>query len=230
MNELVKEETNNKIPEFSLKERYELLIKARNFHYENFNKWMSYFYVMIASVILGFSYIISKESNYYEKYETELILLGFIGFVISLFWHWANKGYYYWNINFITLVNYYEKHLLKFDENERVYFVFANKKMQNNYLSPLGGANISTSKISILLSYFFTIFFGSFVVHEFFKECISCKPLLIVVCILISSFTVFLLSISVAKFLLSSYNNHIPDLEIDSSMKNNFETKERIKL
>ncbi|GGB77852.1 hypothetical protein GCM10007424_17420 [Flavobacterium suaedae] len=158
----------------SIKERYKILIAARNFHYENFNKWMSYFYVMIASIILGFSYIISKGNpNYQEKLKSELLVLSLAGFIISLLWYWANKGYYYWNINFITLINYYEEKLLKFAPHERVYFVFANKSTQNNYLSPISGANFSTSKISILLSFFFSWFFGFYFLYMLLRHCYS---------------------------------------------------------
>lgn len=50
-----------------------------------------------------------------------VLVISFFGFIVGLAWYWSNKGYYYWNINFITLVNHYEKNLLKFKENERVY-------------------------------------------------------------------------------------------------------------
>ena len=36
------------------KERYELLIRARNFHYENYNKWMTYFYVAISALFVSY--------------------------------------------------------------------------------------------------------------------------------------------------------------------------------
>lgn len=221
---------NKDADKITLKERYELLIKARNFHYENFNKWMSYFYVMIASVIIAFSYIISKNFEYDKHYQTELIILGCVGFVISLLWHWANKGYYYWNINFITLVNYYEKELLKFDDDKRVYFMFANKDNQNRYFNPLGGANISTSKISILLSYLFALSFSYFVSYESLKECIICKPILITLCLLISIVLIFVLSGTIPKYLLYSHHDHFPDLKIDSKGKNKFEPEKPIKL
>lgn len=207
----------------SLKERYEILIRARNFHYENFNKWMAYFYVMIASIILGFSYIVSKNENYNIEYKDELILLGIAGFTVSLFWYWANKGYYYWNINFITLVNHYEKNLLKFKEYERIYFVFANKGIQNNYYNPLSGANISTSKISIFLSYLFTLAFGSYTMTRLLLNCI-CEEWLIIISIILT-ISVVALSSYYAKNKLNSYHDHFPDLEIDASNKTDYKDK-----
>lgn len=222
-NQQIKKEVIN------LEKRYEMLIRARNFHYENFNKWMSYFYVMIGSIILGFSYIISKSEDYSTNYHYELITLSLIGFIISLLWHWANKGYYYWNINFITLVNHYEKNLLHFEESERIYFTFANKSVQNNYFNPISGANISTSKISILLSYLFSVFFGAYAAFRFLKDCIACREVLTVVSIVLPTISILILG-GFAKKFLSSYHNHFPDLKIDSTQnstykeKNNFTT------
>ncbi len=212
------------------KERYELLIKARNFHYENFNKWMAYFYVMIGSIVLGFSYIISKDDQYSVKYHDEILILSLGGFTISLLWHWANKGYYYWNINFITLINHYEKNILELKEPERIYFVFANKAVQNNYLYPFGGANISTSKISIILSYLFALFFGAYGFTRVLNNCIKCEGLLISVSILATIFVIGLLSFAIANTLLTSNHKHFPDLKIDSTKEseyidnNNFKT------
>ena len=154
-----KKQSDNITDCFDLKSRYELIIKARNFHYENFNKWMTYFYLMISALVLGLCNILSKQDvDIFDKQRNIVLVISFLGFIVSLAWHWSNKGYYYWNINFISLVNHYEKNLLKFNENERIYFVFANKEKQNNYTNPLSGANISTSKISILLSYIITLF------------------------------------------------------------------------
>ncbi|WP_157499427.1 RipA family octameric membrane protein [Flavobacterium beibuense] len=210
-----------------LKERYEILIRARNFHYENFNKWMAYFYVIIASIILGFSYIISKNEKYSTDYEDELILLGIAGFTVSLFWYWANKGYYYWNINFITLVNHYEKNLLKFKEHERIYFVFANKSVQNNYFSPLSGANISTSKISIFLSYLFTLAFGSYTMTRLLKKCVCNMGVLIGISIPLTIVIILMFSI-ISKLCFSSHHRHFPDLDIDSSRDSDYDANNKL--
>jgi hypothetical protein len=214
--------------ELSLKDKYEILIKARNFHYENFNKWMSYFYVMIGSIFIALYYVISKGENYMTNFKTELIFICLIGFIVGVFWYWANKGYYYWNINFITLVNHYEKNLLNFKEEERIYFVFANKENQNNYLNPLKGANISTSKISILLSYIITFFWGALATFLIIKDCVNCLTLIYVICFIIPIFVISLLSIIIAKNFLFSYHNHFPDLKIKPNANNNFENEKQI--
>ena len=46
--------------------RYNLIVNARNFHYENFNKWMSYYYVAVAAIFVGFYSI--EDSNNTSKF------------------------------------------------------------------------------------------------------------------------------------------------------------------
>lgn len=62
---------------------YEQLIKARNFHYENFNKWMTYFYVMIGALFLGVCYIVSKSVDYLQDYQNEILAITSVGFIVS---------------------------------------------------------------------------------------------------------------------------------------------------
>jgi len=189
------------------KERYEFLINARNFHYDNFNKWMTYFYVAIGALFVGYYTIASSEDLYNEK-----IILIVLGYITSLFWYWSSKGYYFWNINFITLVNDCETSTLKLKKKKRVYSVFANKKTQNNYLNPISGANISTSKIAILFSFIISIVWGILLLEKI-KEIeihFFCE-------FLVSLFFTLLLSYVIPKFLLKSKIDHFPDLEINQT-------------
>lgn len=201
-----------------LKWKYELLIKARNFHYENFNKWMTYFYLMISALVIGLCNILSKaDTDIFNEQKKIVLILSFLGFIISLAWHWSNKGYYYWNINFITLVNHYEKNLLKFAENERVYLVFANKKEQNHIFSPIAGANFSTSKISILLSYIITLFWGSIICFILFNNILLYDKVgFLIRSIYPSLFTILIINFFafIAQKFLFSKNQHFPDLGV----------------
>ena len=208
-----------------MKWRYETIIKARNFHYENFNKWMTYFYVMIGALFVGVSYLVSKGAD--STYGNSLDFILFIGFVVSLFWHWANKGYYYWNINFITLVNHYEKNILKFKEEERIYFVFANKS-KSDYINPVGGANISTSKLSILLSFIITCFWGIAFLNIKLYSYVNNDKVLYLISTVCTLFAVFGLSEIVSKKLLSSYHKHFPDLQIKTESDNNYRPSKEI--
>jgi len=123
--------------------RYNLIINARNFHYENFNKWMTYYYVAIAAIFVGFYSI--EDCNAASK-----IWLLVIGYIVSFLWHLSCKGYYFW-------VKHWTAQLLKIEKenNYSVYSVFTDlvKKNENKLLNPLQSANISTSKVTLLFSF-----------------------------------------------------------------------------
>ena len=187
--------------EISIEDRYKLLINARNFHYENFSKWLTYFYLAIGALFIAYYNVCSSNTIKEDKRELLEFSIVLLGYISSLLWYWSSKGYYYWNINFITLVNYYEKNILKLPENERVYFVFANKKEQNNYISPIKGANISTSKIAILFAFIITTFWGFFLFTFLIKQ-IGCPCLtgcLIIKSLLFSIISIYLLSSFIPK-------------------------------
>ena len=198
-------EKKDKCKEFTPLERYKTLIAARNFHYDNFNKWLSYFYIAIGVLFVGFYTL--KTSNNFSSFKLEIKMILFLGYIISLLWYLSCKGYYFWNINFITLVNNCEEECLKLEPKDRVYFVFANKKTQNNYINPISGANISTSKIAILFSFIITISWGILLLKEFLQNDFCCI-------FVISIIGTILLSWILGKTLLKSKINHFPNLKI----------------
>lgn len=143
-------------------EKYQLLVSARNFHYENFNKWLTYFYVANAAIFVGYIQIISTDPckvQFDQDNATFGILL--FGSLAGLLLFWSSKGYYYWNINFIMMVNHYEKSVLEWEPEKRIYATMANKGVQNNYLCPLSGANYSTSKIAIFFAFCIAVAWGA---------------------------------------------------------------------
>lgn len=205
--------------------RYEILIRARNFHYENYSKWMTYFYVAISAMFISFFTISSKTNTEIIEREFLTVSILLLGFVVSLLWYWSCKGYYFWNINFISLVNYYEEALLNWDVTERVYFVFANKKRQNNYGSPINGANISTSKVAIFFAYVITLFWGSlFFKHIFLDDNNKKEQVLLIVIIAFTIITIYLLSISIPKKFLYSDISSFKDLELFERQKHRSES------
>ncbi|MDM1454879.1 hypothetical protein [Myroides odoratimimus] len=131
-------------------EQYKLLIQARNFHYDNYNKWMTYFYVAMGAFFVGYCTLTTFKGD--NDFIFEKIALLIVGYLTSVFWYMSSKGYYYWNINFIKLINSFEKNILEIEVNQRIYFVFANKEVENNPCCPISGANFSTSKITILFA------------------------------------------------------------------------------
>ena len=209
-------EKKDKCKEFTPFERYKTLIAARNFHYDNFNKWLSYFYIAIGVLFVGFYTL--KTSNNFSSFELEIKMILFLGYIISLLWFLSCKGYYYWNINFIMLVNDCEKKYLKLKKEERVYSVFANKEIENKYFSPINGANISTSKVAILFSFIITISWGILLLKEFMKF-IDDRCLSIVLHILgVILIPIITLSLSyISRLFLQSKIDHFPDLKLDQT-------------
>ncbi|KIX19845.1 hypothetical protein SY27_17525 [Flavobacterium sp. 316] len=191
------------------KERYEFLINARNFHYENFNKWTTYFYVAIGTLFVGYYTLVTQQK---ELLKEEIALL-ILGYTTSLFWYWSTKGYYYWNINFITLVNECEKDLLKLAPEERIYYVFANKETQNNYWNPISGANISTSKVAILFSFIVTLVWNVLLFDKL-NSVIICNFNFLIV-FTFSIILTLLLSYSIPQTFLKSKIDHFPNLKIE---------------
>jgi len=195
--------TENKDKLTSL-ERYKTLIAARNFHYDNYNKWMTYFYVAIGALFVGYYTIISSDLN--KIFENEILLLISLGYIVSILWFLSSKGYYFWNINFITLVNDCELNDLQLKPNERVYYTFANKKTQNNYFNPISGANISTSKVAILFAYIIAVIWG----YLLLNKTLNCN---IFILFFLSAIITSLVSALMGYFLKSKIT-HFPDLKI----------------
>lgn len=209
----------NDTNKLNVKDRYELIIKARNFHYENFNKWMTYFYVAIGALFIGYYTIVSSENP--QQLEDLAIMLTVVGYIVSSFWYWSCKGYYYWNINFITLVNHYEEDLLHLSPEDRVYFVFANKKTQNNYFNPISGANISTSKVAILFAFVITnvwgiLFFSQ--IDQYYDLCLFCNSFAFIG-VLATVIVLTILGASIPRTFLKSKMDHFEDLKIDPLSK-----------
>lgn len=208
----------NPDPKPNAKERYKILIEARNFHYDNFSKWASYFYIAIGALFVAYYSIVgsdigSTKMNMYQKDMLTYAVL-VLGYILSMLWYWSTKGYYYWNINFIMLVNYYEKEIFKFEKHERIYSIFANKREQNFYSSPVHGANLSTSKIAILFAYIITVTWGLLLYFQLFRDAALCCSALIILILsfLLSIFTILILSVTVSKRMLYSKIDHMEEL------------------
>ena len=219
---MTEEISNSKMP--SVKDKYELLIKARNFHYENYSKWMTYFYVAISALFVSYYTVISKDKVFPDQALFEIAIL-ILGFTISLLWFWSAKGYYYWNINFMVLIHYYEKDIFQWPKEERIYAVFANKQLQNDYSSPVKGANISTSKVAILFAWIITAFWGFLLFFKlfsflFYKFVIMCdcerefKYLVMLFAAFASVFSIWFLCETIPEKLLYSKIDHLPDLQL----------------
>ena len=141
----------------AIHDAYKIAISARNFHFSNFNKWMIYYYVAVAAIFVAF-YTIKTDDN---SLKVSLVLLGFI---VSVLWHLSCKGYYFWIKNWAYQIKRFEENIK--NEN-KVYSVFSNhvKRKENNLFNPIQSANISTSKLTLILSFIVSIIWGYFVVN-----------------------------------------------------------------
>ncbi len=160
--------------------QYQRLIDARNFHYNNLNKWLMSFYAIIAALFLAL-YTLHKEGGAYLYME---LCTAIVGYVVSIAAFLSGKGYYYWETNWIMLVHHYEKTYLKEivkanGDDMRVYSVFANKKVNNNLCFLTTGANISTTKVALAITGFIMCLWGMIGIYmciNLLPSCISNCP------------------------------------------------------
>lgn len=145
-----------------LQEQYQRLIDARNFHYDNLNKWMITFYAIIGALFLAL-HTLHADVNSHRYME---LCVAVVGYVVSIGAILSIKGYYYWETNWIMLVHHFEKVYFAAESMEmRVYSVFANKKENNGIGFIRQGANISTSKVVLAITGFISWMWGVIVVY-----------------------------------------------------------------
>ena len=113
------------------KNQYQTIIQARDFHYEQFTRWSSYFYVIIGALFVGY-YSIAASSDVLSW----VILC--LGYLISVANFLSVKGYIYWWQHWNLLLADFEKRLVannkdnaiketeEWPGNETVYSVFAD--------------------------------------------------------------------------------------------------------
>lgn len=135
--------------------QYEALITARNFHYNNLNKWLMTFYVMIGALFVAL-WTLHKSEVSHRHME---LCVAVVGYIVSIAAWLSGKGYYYWETNWIMLIHHFEQ--VNFDcKDDMVYSVFANKSVNNSLCCPVSGANVSTSKVALAITTFITILWG----------------------------------------------------------------------
>ena len=141
MSRRTKERTCKKISTDSILYEYETAIKARNFHYENFNYWANFYAIIVGALFVAYYTIGDTNCNA----KIMLCLTSFLGCIVSLAWLQVIKGHYHWLKNWINIVLYYEEKKVGKEIENRVYSLFYDDK--NNYF--LDSKNISTQKVTI---------------------------------------------------------------------------------
>ena len=145
-------------------EVYKLFIQARDFHYDQMNKWSSHFYLVSAAVFIAYYNFVGEGTSNKIK-----IIISAIGFVVSILWHLSVKGYSYWNVHYIDQLHKYERKIIR-NVEDRVYSEFKNQEKNNNYFSPISGANVSTTRIAALLGFLVALGWSTVFWLEIFKS------------------------------------------------------------
>ena len=180
---------------------YEILLQVRNFHFENFHKWMIYYYIAVGSIFIAFY---SGELDA----EKEILIL-ILGAIISILWHFSCKGYYFW------ILNWYEQ--IKKLENKNdieIHSVFIKNieyKFDNicSHIHPLRSSNQSTQKLTLLLSFIISICWLSLLIKKGFIFYCQCHLLLIWIVSLISALFFFCVICAISyPFLKSDISKH----------------------
>ena len=186
-------------------EAYKLTIKARNFHYANFNKWMTFFYVAIGAVFISYYTLLSKQTINNNSKEQLLVISG-VGYFISILGYLSCKGYYFWIIHWTKQLNMFEERMGNGDF--RVYSSFS--KVDNDILMPTKPANISTSKISLIFFFGISVTWGYLIIREL-NLCTSCNILGELLSLVLSIFSVcsILFCIGIGGFFESYIAGHI---------------------
>lgn len=191
--------------------QYELIINARNFHYQEFNKWSRYFGLVVSALFVAY-----YKSNGDMTFH---VLVALLGYIVSMCWYWSNKGYTYWWIHWSKYLMYVEKQLPhNFSENSGVYGSFCQSKKDNegntildegDYECITSGANISTSKVLLMMSFLITMAWGFVLCDLIFCKIKDIGYCHVGVSIVSSIALTFLLS-KFSEKLKSDMSKHIP--------------------
>lgn len=201
--------------------QYELIINARNFHYHEFNVWSTYFSVIVGALFVAYLQVAWSHHLYG-------VFVSFMGFVASLCWYLSAKGYTYWWNHWSTFLIHTERKIDKKETNklDGVYSSFCvddgkrkekgeDEKIKNgSYLSPIDGANISTSKIVLLLTCTMTIAWLVLLIRSIYKVLKPTQIMSDVKWLYLISIGIFILMIAVifcalsGAFIKSDMSNH----------------------
>ncbi len=189
---------------------FDRLINARNFHYQNFSIWMTFFTVIIGALFVGLYNIDSSKNN------IPVLIILICGYISSFCFFISAKGYVYWETNWISLIHKYEE---KLNDEDKIYSVFADKNYNNNVFIPFSGASFSTSKIVLFLAFCITICWGYLLSSNIF--CFIGLNHIILFIISSIAFTIVLLYLT--KFFLKTNMNPLKNLGLNSKNNVNFD-------
>lgn len=128
-----------------LKEQYKLAIDARDKLNDNYHKWMTFYYVANAAILVAITQLFKE-----GKLNLGIQILSILGIIICIFWNLSCKGYYYWSKSWIEIIQKLEKKYIEDNTELGVYSAFSENVESST--SPFKQGNISTPKLTLLFS------------------------------------------------------------------------------
>ncbi len=144
--------------------QFKFAIDARDKLNDNYYKWMSYYYVANAAVLVAITTLFNK-----APFDKGILGLSLIGLFVCVLWNFSCKGYYYWSKSWIEIIIKLEKGIIGDNKELGVYSIFSKEVALNHDSSwiPNKPANISTPKITLLFSFFAILGWLGFSIFEF---------------------------------------------------------------
>lgn len=154
----------------TVNDQYQRLINARNFHYDNLNKWLMTFYVIIGALFVAFYSIDKNEYRF---------IVAIVGYLVSLSAFLSGKGYCYWEHLWMDKIHHFEQNILKYDNDMQVYAYLVDWKKHHFPFHPIKGANVSTTKMALLMTTTITVAWGFIIMTLCFPESHSAIKIII---------------------------------------------------
>lgn len=207
--------------------QYDRLIAARNYHYDNLNKWLMSFYVILGALFVAL-WNLHGSSNQHRYME---LLIAIVGYVVSIAGLLSGKGYFYWEMNWIRLLQNFERRLIS-ETSDRVYSILADREFYHSLWKPICGAKVSTSKVFLLVTAVVATIWGMIVIYFTFNlqnwwwnGAERFGMTLFSLCL--STVITLILMIIGSRFLQSKLD-YLDDLQLDSNNKGNEKNKKQL--
>jgi hypothetical protein len=187
-----------------LKLQYKNAIDARDKLNDNYHKWMTFYYVANAAILVAITALYQKDYT-----NPALLPLSVIGVFVCTLWHLSCKGYYYWSTSWINIILLLEKKVTMDKTELGVYSVFSKEVADqgDKIWDPTKSANISTPKLTLLFSLFAILGWWFYAVCTYINLCsypLCCKITILTLASLVYVLFYFLL---VPKYLKSRSND-----------------------
>ena len=130
--------------------QYQTIIRARNFHYEQFTRWSGYFNVIIGVLFIGYCLIVQTPAANTADCQVLCWVVLCIGYIASVANYLSVNGYVYWWNRWTRLLTNFEKKACT--EEETVYNALEEKPKSDKPCGLLKGRDISPEKVTIALA------------------------------------------------------------------------------